>query len=329
VRSWRTFERPAAPWHCVLICAAAAGVGVAWAQAPAEGDAHAGHTMPMPAHSDGQAGHTMPMPATTSAEPSTTDSAGSPAGEPMKMDVGAMQRGSPPPDARDPNAYSDGQTFGALKPKMADAHSFAALRVDNLEAMRVDGRTVAAYDLEAWYGRTFDRGVLKSEGDIEGGKATDVRTELLWSHAFASFWDRQVGLRHDSGEGPARTWLAFGVEGLSPYKFELEATAYLGESGRTALRFDGSREFLITQKLILKPRLEANAYGQEDVARGIGRGLSDVMASIRLRYEIRRQIAPYVGVEWVRKYGATADLARANGQVPNDSKVVLGVRFWF
>ena len=245
------------------------------------------------------------------------------------MDLGTMQRGAPPPDARDPNAYSDGQTFGAMRPKMEDAHSFAALRVDNLEATRVDGHTAVPYDLEAWYGRTFDRGVLKAEGDVEGGKVTEARTEFLWSHAFAPFWDRQLGMRYDSGEGPNRRWLAFGVEGLSPYKFELEATAYVGESGRTALRFDGSRELLITQKLILEPRLEANVYGKDDVERGIGRGLSDVTASMRLRYEFRREIAPYVGVEWVRKYGATADLARASGQDPNDSQVVVGVRFWF
>jgi copper resistance protein B len=301
---------------CALMaCVAVAGsVGLARAQEPAA-DTHAGHAMPMPSASTVPAG--------------TADNAGSPAAPAMSVDIAAMQRGAPPSDARDPNAYSEGQTFGAMRPKMEDSSNFAALRVDNLEATRVESHTLVPYDLEAWYGRTFDRGVLKSEGDIEGGKLTEARTELLWSHAFAAFWDRQLGLRYDSGEGPDRRWLAFGVEGLSPYKFELEATAYVGESGRTALRFDGSRELLITQKLILQPRLEANVYGKDDPERGLGRGLADVAASIRLRYELRREIAPYVGVEWTRKYGDTADLARANGQDPNDAEVVVGVRLWF
>ena len=294
--------------------ATAVSSGPVWAQDSANSDAHAEHKMPMPSAAGGG--------------PAAADNAGSTTAS-MSMNIGAMQRGAPPPDARDPNAYSDGETFGAMRPKMEDDRNFAALMVDNLEAVRVDGHTVVPYDLEAWYGRTFDRGVLKSEGDVEGGKVTEARTELLWSHALAPFWDRQLGVRYDSGEGPDRRWLAFGVEGLSPYKFELEATAYVGESGRTALRFDGSREFLVTQKLILKPRLEATVYGKDDVERGIGSGLSDVAASVRLRYEVRREIAPYVGVEWVRKLGATADLARAGGEDPHDTEVVVGVRFWF
>jgi copper resistance protein B len=185
------------------------------------------------------------------------------------------------------------------------------------------------YDLEAWYGRTYDRAVLKAEGDIDGGEIVEARTELLWGHAFAAFWDSQLGVRYDSGEGPNREWLAFGIEGLAPYWFDIEATAYLGESGRSALRLDASYDLLLTQKLVLQARIEANIYGKRDVERGLGNGLSAVSAALRVRYEIRRELAPYFGVEWVRKYGETEDFARAAGDDPSDARLVAGLRFWF
>lgn len=247
----------------------------------------------------------------------------------MAMDTASMQGGSPPPDARDPNAYAEGQDFGPFKLELADKRSLGSLRLENLEAVRADGETLVPYDLEAWLGRTYDRAVLKAEGEIDGRRVKEGRSELLWGHAFAAFWDTQVGLRYDSGEGPNREWLAFGVEGLAPYRFELEATAYVGESGRSALRLDTSYELLLTQKLILQPRIEANIYGKADPERGLGSGVSDVTAAVRLRYEIRREIAPYLGVEWVRKYGETKEFAVASSEDPSDTRVVVGLRFWF
>jgi len=250
-------------------------------------------------------------------------------GQDAAMDMGPVQGGSPPPDARDPHAYSGGQDFGPLKLELADTRRLASLRVDNLEAVRTRGNTLVPYDLEAWYGRTYDRAVLKAEGDIDGGELAEARTELLWGHAFAAFWDSQLGVRYDSGAGPNREWLAFGVEGIAPYWFEIEATAYLGEAGQSALRLDASYDLLLTQKLVLQPRIEANIYGKRDVERGLGSGLSDVSAALRVRYEIRRELAPYFGIEWVRKYGETEDLARAAGDDPNDARLVAGLRFWF
>jgi len=248
-----------------------------------------------------------------------------------EMDMSSMQGGRPPADARDPDAYSDGVPFtrGALRPEMGDVRSFASVLVDNLEATRVDGSTSVPYDLEAWFGRTYDRAVLKSEGDIESGEIGEGRTELLWGHAFAPYWDRQLGVRYDSGRGPNRSWLAFGIEGLAPYWFDIEVTGYVGESSRTALRVDASYDMLLTQKLILQPRLEANFYGKPDIERGLGSGLADLSAALRLRYEIRRELAPYVGIEWVNQYGETKDLTRAAGADPSDTRIVAGIRFWF
>ncbi len=247
------------------------------------------------------------------------------------MMSGAMQGGSAPADARDPHAYSGGYDFGPIpRPRLADEQSFASLLVDRLEMVRNDDNTTAAYDLQAWYGRDYNRLVLKAEGDISDGKLEEADTELLWGHAVATFWDTQLGLRYESSEEePDRSWLAFGFQGLAPYWFEVGVTAYLGENGRSALGFAAEYELLFTQKLILQPQLEANFYGKDDPKRGLGSGLSDITAGLRLRYEIRREFAPYIGIEWANRYGDTADYVRAAGDSKDETSVMAGMRFWF
>ena len=248
-----------------------------------------------------------------------------------------MQGGSAPPDARDPHAYSGGYTLdsrpyalpGPRQLRLSDEHSFGALRVDRLERVTTRDGNATAYDAQAWFGRDYDRLVLKAEGDAARGKLQDARTEVLWGHAVATFWDTQLGVRYDSGVGPERGWLAFGIQGLAPYWFEVDATAYVGNGGRTALRLGAEYELLLTQKLILQPRIEVNVYGRRDEARDIGSGLSDGAAGLRLRYEITRQVAPYVGVEWAGKFGESADFARAAGEKRSETRWVAGVRFWF
>ena len=253
------------------------------------------------------------------------------------MNHGSMQGGSAPADARDPHAYSGGYTLdsgpyvmpGPRQLRLADEHNFGSLLVDRLEAVRTSDNTAAAYDLQAWYGRDYDRVVFKAEGDYDNGDFEEAGTELLWGHAVAAYWDSQLGLRYDSGEGPDRTWLAFGMQGLAPYWFEVDATVYIGDEGRTALNVEAEYELLLSQKLILQPRLEADFYGKDDSERGIGSGLSEMKAGLRLRYEIRREFAPYVGVEWAGTFGGSADYARAAGLDTNETRAVAGVRFWF
>lgn len=240
------------------------------------------------------------------------------------------QGGSPPPDARDPHAYSGGYDFGPIpRPRLADEHSFGSLLIDRFESVQTSDNSSAAYDLQGWFGRDYDRAVLKAEGEVDDGKVQEARTELLWGHAVAAYWDTQLGLRHDSGVDPARNWLAFGVQGLAPYWFEVGATAYVGEEGRSALRLEAEYELLFTQRLILQPRFEASLYGKRDEARELGSGLSDATAGLRLRYEIRRQFGPYLGVEWHGLYGETADFARAADEPTDETRWVAGLRAWF
>ena len=244
--------------------------------------------------------------------------------------AGKMQGGSPPHDARDPHAYSDGYDFGEMSPLvLADRRNFKSLLADRLESVVTDDSTSATYDLRAWLGRDYNRVVFKAEGDFEDGTLEDAETELLWGHAVAAYWGSQLGMRYDSGEGPDRTWLAFGIQGLAPYWFEVDATGYIGDGGRTAFNFEAEYELLLTQKLILQPRIEVDWYGKSDPERGIGSGLSEAVVGLRLRFEIRRELAPYVGAERARKFGETEDLAQAAGEDPSATRFVVGLRFWF
>lgn len=246
------------------------------------------------------------------------------------MDHGSMQGGKPPPDARDPHAYSGGQDFGPIPPpRMGDVHNFHGLMIDRFERARTRDNSFTEYDLQAWYGRDYDRAVLKVEGEIDGGEHHEVSTELLWGHALTAYWNTQLGVRHDGGEAPSRTWLAFGAQGLAPYWFEMDITGYIGEHGRTALGIEAEYELLLTQRLVLQPRVEAMFFGKRDPERELGSGLSDLAYGVRLRYEIRREFAPYIGVERINLSGNTANFARAEGKKTAETRLVAGLRFWF
>ena len=242
--------------------------------------------------------------------------------------MNSMQGGGAPSDARSPD-YSDGVGYGSMKPDMGGERAIGMLLLDQLEAVDSRNGNGQAFELSGWYGRDENKLWLRSEGDISHGRLEAGDVEAFWNHAIATYWSTQLGVRHDLGSGPSRDWLAFGVEGLAPYWFKLEATGYVGASGRTAARLRANYEVLFTQRLILEPELEFNLYGKDDPGRRIGSGLSDVSLGLRLRYEIRREFSPYIGINWVRRVGTTADYARADGQHIFDQQLVAGIRIWF
>lgn len=212
--------------------------------------------------------------------------------------------------------------------QMDDNAAHGMVLMDQLEWREIDDEDATAWELQAWYGNDFDKVWLESEGERAGGEE-EARVELLWDRVMSRWWSFQGGVRQDLGAGPSRTWASIGVQGLAPYFFEVDAALYVGEGGRTAARLGAEYEMLITQRLVLQPELEFNLYGKDDTRNGIESGLSDVELGLRLRYEIRREFAPYVGFHWERKFGDTADLTREAGDEVSDLTLVAGLRAWF
>ena len=152
---------------------------------------------------------------------------------------------------------------------------------------------------------------------------------MLWSHAIGPWWESVLGVRQDFKPGSPQTWAVAGVQGMPLYGLETEVSAFFGEGGQTGLRLAADYDILLTNRLILQPAVELNLHGRNDAARGVGAGFSDVEAGLRLRYEITRQFAPYLGVSWQRACGNTADYLRRAGEDREKTAVVAGVRFWF
>lgn len=201
--------------------------------------------------------------------------------------------------------------------------------VEQLEWQDADDGSALSWDATGWIGGDIDRLWLRSEGERINGVTEDAEIQALWGHAIGPWWDVVGGVRQDFKPGAPQTWAAFGIQGLALYNFETEATAFIGEQGQTSARLAGDYDILLTNRLVLQPTAELNFFGKSDPERGIGSGLSDSEIGLRLRYELRREIAPYIGVTWNRTYGKTADYARDEGEDRSDARLVLGVRMWF
>lgn len=205
-------------------------------------------------------------------------------------------------------------------------HHFVLL--NRLEAWDADAGSGFAWDGTGWIGNDLDRMWVRSEGErMDSRVESDI--EVFYGRAIARWWNAVVGIRHDFGDDPSQTFAAIGVIGLAPYKFEVEATAYVGQTGQTGVGVEAEYETLLTNRLILQWQVEAEAYGKDDSPRGIGSGLSTVEAGVRLRYEFTREFAPYIGVEWERAYGNTANLRGEQGENTSDTRFVAGLRIWF
>jgi copper resistance protein B len=235
---------------------------------------------------------------------------------------------APPPPQTMPHAMSPQQMADVMQ--MDDAGTRSMLLIDRLERTRsTSGDYATAWEAEGWWGTDINRLWVKTEGERGSEGTQDGRLEALWSHAWTSFWDGQLGVRQDFGQGPSRQWAAFGVEGLAPYWLETQATLYVGEQGRTAARFEASYELRLTQRLILQPKLELNIYGKDDPQRSITSGLSDMEAGLRLRYEFSRKFAPFIGVNWTRRFGNSDGVPGATDLHARETTWVAGVRLWF
>jgi copper resistance protein B len=199
---------------------------------------------------------------------------------------------------------------------------------DHLEWQGGAGEPGAGLGVKGWIGRDIDRFWFRTKGDLRDGRVAHAEVHALYGRAIAPWWDLVAGVRQDVRPGPAQTWAAIGIQGLAPYWFEVEATAYVSTSGRTHLRVETEYELLLTNRLVLQPVVGFDLYGKSDPGRGTGAGLSSGDAGLRLRYEIRREFAPYVGVVWSRTFFGTADRARAAGDPTAATRLVAGLRLW-
>ena len=297
---------------------------------------HAGHAPPAAAPASPAPSQESP-PASPQATPAGTDHA---VMDHDAMDHAAMGHAPAPADAvdlavpRTPTPLPTDADRAAAFPEV-HAHHMHGTRphaywlLDRLEVDDGDHGRGTAWEGSAWIGGDVQRLWLRSEGHARDGRLERGDLEALYGRGVRAWWDVLAGVRHEDGEGPSRTWAAFGVQGMAPFKFEVSATAYLGQGGRSAARLEAEYDTLFTDRWILKWRAEASLHGQADPALRRGAGLSTLEAGLRLRYEVTRRFAPYVGIEHERAFAETATLRRADGEAARETKIVAGLRMWF
>lgn len=213
-------------------------------------------------------------------------------------------------------------------PPMVESGIFAHAWFDQFEG-RLGGDASFRWDGQAWLGTDRDKLWLKSEAIARGdGRVEDGDHELLYDRAITTYFDLQAGLRSDLDSRSGRNWAALGVQGLAPLFFDVAATGYVSGAGHLAARLQASYDLPITQRVILQPQAELNLYSKADPARQVGAGIADIDTGLRLRYEIERKFAPYLGIAYRGSFGQTADLARTAGESSGEARLVLGIRWW-
>ena len=208
--------------------------------------------------------------------------------------------------------------------------TFFFLQADRLEVQSNEGAGLSVLEAQGWVGGDYQRFWFKTEGQYaEGGELQEAEIQGLYSRAISSFFDFQAGVRQDVAPGARRTFGVVGIQGLAPYWFEIDTALFVSHEGAVSARFEVEYDLRLTQRLILQPRAELNFAVQDVEELAIGSGLSTAETGARLRYEIKREFAPYVGFSWTRAAGQTADLWRQEGENPNTLSVVAGLRLWF
>ena len=314
------------------------------AYAEQDHSAHQGHDMPAeqtkaeapPVATDPHAGHDMGNMEEVPAEPADPhaghDISAMPADDSAESDVGDASAPAPPGDHA-ADAVFGAEVMARSRKELAyevGGMGYSLVMLDLAEVGFQNGRETYRFEGEAFTGGNINRFGVKFEGEgAFGGRLDDLELQALYSRAIAPYWNLQAGVRHDIKPDPSRTYLVAGVEGIAPYWFKVNAATFLSNKGEVRARVEASYDQRITQKLILQPRIEANFSFQDISAIGIGAGLSDFEAGLRLRYEIKQEFAPYIGVEWRKQTGATARFSRIAGEDPDTISLVAGIRIWF
>lgn len=185
------------------------------------------------------------------------------------------------------------------------------------------------WDIQGRYGGDYHRLWWKTEGTLEDGSTEDAELQLLYSRAWTAYFDLQFGIRYEDFESADRLSIVAGTQGMAPYRFEVDAAAFLSEDGDLSVRAEVERDLMLGGRLILQPRAELQVAFSDVPEIGVGSGVSELSVGLRLRYEYTRKLAPYIGVEWESAFGDTADILEAAGLESDEASFVVGVRFWF
>lgn len=294
---------------------------------PAEHAEHERTADAQPASDPAHEGHA-PLPAET-ADPHAGHDAS--ASEPPPLSGPPPEAFSGPEHAAD--AYFGDTAMARARTDLNRMHGgMSAYRVlvDRLEARLQEGEDGYLVDAQAWYGGDIDKLWIKAEGEgAFRGDFEQLEIQALWSHAVGPWFDLQAGVRYDAQDGPDRTHLVLGVQGLAPYWIEIDAAAFLSDKGDVTGVVEAEHDMRITQKLILQPRAELEWSLQDIPAQTIGSGLTHASVGARLRYQVTPLVAPYLGVEYDRSFGDTRDLRRAADERVGGFSFLAGVRAWF
>lgn len=213
-------------------------------------------------------------------------------------------------------------------------HSFVLFELLEYQAT-ANGKNALNWDMIGWYGGDYNRFWFRSEGEIEQASKSsgDVEFQALYGRLIAPFYDFQVGLRYDQkwegSERNSRFHAVVGLTGLVPYEYEVEPLMFISNKGDVSFRFTGVKDIFINQRTIFEGRFETNIAVQSVEKFGVGSGLNDMEFGVRIRREISREFAPYIGISYTRLFGETADFARLDGGRADRVSLVGGVRLWF
>ncbi|QJU58566.1 copper resistance protein B [Sphingomonas sp. AP4-R1] len=269
----------------------------------------------------------MPMPVTAPA----SERAATPS-QPAEVPVGDAPPPKAPADHYADRTY-DPAAMAAARDLLRREHgggTYSLVSLPIAEWRQGKGRESFRWNGEAWYGSDVRRAVFKTEGEAERGRAPDeAEVQLLASRPIDAYWDLQAGVRQDVGRGAKRTYATVAVEGLAPYWFDVEAALFLSTRGDLLGRVEASYDQRLTQYAILQPRIELEAAAQDVRRSGIGRGLSDVKADLRLRYTIVPEFAPYVGVGYETRVGRTRRFAEQAGEKARGTYLLVGIASFF